>query len=294
MHRSIVPKENFTRGWSRIFGAAVGIVLPWIPLAAQTTFDSARVDTNVLRASHAKRDQNPWIIEHAGLAFGVAAASTIGLAALDGRTLAELSEPHVRAEEDLHQVAGDLAAFGGAGPFVASLALATVTVDEPALQSFALHNAEAIALATTLTGITKGIVGRALPDVATKHRFQFGRGFHERNGPFVSFPSGHTASAFAFASTVAGELAHDSVDHARLFGGVAFGVASGVGLARVVQRVHWPSDLPLGAFIGLWSGYAIQARANRAGMLQRAASGLNVSSDGRGRTELGWSSALGR
>src|SRR5262249_18064532 len=135
----------------------------------------------------------------------------------------ELSEPRVLRHEDLHEIAGDFALFGSVAPFAVSSAIAVVAAGHPTVQGFAIHNVEAIALATALTGLTKGIVGRALPDVSTKHSIQFGRGFHEGNGPFVSFPSGHTAAAFAFASTAAGEFARDSVPHASLLGATAFG-----------------------------------------------------------------------
>jgi membrane-associated phospholipid phosphatase len=225
------------------------------------------------------------------MSLGVAVASTAALAALDHPTLRELNETRALGHRDLHAIAGDFATLGGVAPFAASSAIAIVSFDHPTVQEFAVHNAEAIALAAALTGLTKGVVGRALPDVSTRHAFELGRGFHDHNGPFVSFPSGHTAAAFAFASTVAGELARDSVAHAQLLGGAAFTLAAGVGVARVIQRVHWPSDLPLGAFIGLWSGYSIQARANRQSAFSRSVGGVQVGGDGAGRLALGCSSA---
>ena len=61
-----------------------------------------------------------------------------------------------------------------------------------------------------------------------------------------SFPSGHTASAVAFATGVA-------LEHPRLAIPVA-ALAAGVGLSRVVTGVHYPSDVVAGAAIGVAAG----------------------------------------
>jgi membrane-associated phospholipid phosphatase len=60
-----------------------------------------------------------------------------------------------------------------------------------------------------------------------------------------SFPSGHTASAFALASVIAGEY-HDKP--LIVFG--SYGFATAVGLARIGGLNHFPSDVLVGAVIG--------------------------------------------
>jgi membrane-associated phospholipid phosphatase len=61
---------------------------------------------------------------------------------------------------------------------------------------------EGIVAAAALNGLLKGVSGRALPNArsAEPGDFSFGRGFHDGNGSFVSFPSGHTAASFAAAA----------------------------------------------------------------------------------------------
>jgi membrane-associated phospholipid phosphatase len=60
-----------------------------------------------------------------------------------------------------------------------------------------------------------------------------------------SFPSGHTASAFALASVIAGEY-HDKP----LVVVGSYGFATAVGLARIGGLNHFPSDVLAGAVIG--------------------------------------------
>lgn len=69
-----------------------------------------------------------------------------------------------------------------------------------------------------------------------------GPGHHHR-----SFPSGHTAAAFAYAGVVA--LAFKS-QWKRI---ALFGVALLVGLSRIGVGVHWPTDV-LGGLIAGWGG----------------------------------------
>src|SRR6201999_2792815 len=161
--------------------------------------------------------------------------------------------------------AKDIAYFGSDGPVLISAAVfaAASAAHLDGISRVALHNAEAIALAAGVTGVAKGLFGRALPGVAAKHEFSFGRGFHDGNGPFVSFPSGHTAAAFAMASALSGEAKMNAPALATWLTPAAYTGATLVGLARVFQRVHWPSDLPLAAAIGVWSGTSIESHTQR-------------------------------
>lgn len=74
----------------------------------------------------------------------------------------------------------------------------------------------------------------------------------------LSFPSGHTATAFATATSLAYSYGWKAAV-------VAYPVATLVGLSRLSDDAHWGSDVVAGAFVG-----AIMARA----------SVLNIESDG--------------
>ncbi len=64
-----------------------------------------------------------------------------------------------------------------------------------------------------------------------------------------SFPSGHTAQAFATATFMAKEYGDQSVWYAV----GAYGIASTVGAMRILNNRHWVSDVLAGAGIGILS-----------------------------------------
>ncbi len=76
------------------------------------------------------------------------------------------------------------------------------------------------------------------------------------NGEDLSFPSGHTASAFSFAGVVCGRYG---------FGWGGAGVALGVltAMGRMEDRKHFASDVVAGATIGWIVGRSIATREER-------------------------------
>jgi hypothetical protein len=65
----------------------------------------------------------------------------------------------------------------------------------------------------------------------------------------TSFPSGHTAQAFAAATFMAKEYGHKSI----WYSVGAYTVATGIGAMRVMNNRHWISDVSVGAGIGILS-----------------------------------------
>ncbi len=98
-----------------------------------------------------------------------------------------------------------------------------------------------------LAPILKFTVGRARPTDTAQDSDVF--------GPFggdLSFPSGHTTQAFTVASVLA-----FSFDDQPLIGGIAFALATGVGLSRINSDAHYASDVVAGAILGTWVGYEV-------------------------------------
>lgn len=87
-----------------------------------------------------------------------------------------------------------------------------------------------------------------------------------------SFPSGHTATAFAFAGVVSLILARPAVTAMLIL------AAAAVGLSRVVVGVHWPVDVLGGAAVGWLCAAAgvVLAEHWRAGHRREVRLGLTI------------------
>jgi membrane-associated phospholipid phosphatase len=120
----------------------------------------------------------------------------------------------------------------------------------PGLAEGAERSAVALAAATHAAGAVKITVGRLRPD-AGADRDELHPG--ALAGRWQSFPSGHTAAAFALATSIA-EESHDPTVSALAYAG-----AAAVGWSRVYRDAHWSSDVVAGALVGIaagrWAGH---------------------------------------
>jgi membrane-associated phospholipid phosphatase len=86
--------------------------------------------------------------------------------------------------------------------------------------------------------------------VATNRQFAYAANTH---GEFweggTSFPSGHAVASFAFASVIAHRYPHKP-----WIKWGAYGLATGVSLARIGAKKHFASDILVGGTIGYVSG----------------------------------------
>ena len=106
------------------------------------------------------------------------------------------------------------------------------------------------------TQILKNLFGRERPSMRTREGGRWSGPLsyfeHRDNGSksiasYDAFPSGHTATIFAAASTIADTYRGTWVPY------VAYGTATIVGISRVMESAHWPSDVFVGAIIGIGS-----------------------------------------
>jgi undecaprenyl-diphosphatase len=133
-------------------------------------------------------------------------------------------------------VAGGLAVAGGpSGRRAAATGLAAI----------------GIASAVVNQGI-KRLYPRARPD---REGEEVPEERHVRMPDSTSFPSGHSASGFAFATAVAGQLPVVGA-------GLRF-LAAAVAYSRVHTGVHYPGDAVVGSLVGSGIGGVVVAAAHR-------------------------------
>ena len=234
-----------------------------------------------------KRDSVGHLLTRRELVGGAGAIVATGLLAPFDRPIQRtLQAEDLQDNRGLRHVAGAFGFTGGPGPFIAGGALyvagrATSSVH---VTDLGMHLTESVIVAATLNAFLKGVSGRALPNAKSREPgdFSFGRGFHDGNGSFVSFPSGHTAASFAAATTITDEVSRWDSSAARFVGPAAYSAATLVALSRLYQNVHWASDLPIGAAIGVLSGKVVASwhQRHQANWLERHLAGITMTPDG--------------
>ncbi len=129
----------------------------------------------------------------------------------------------------------------GDGPLGVGIAAIQIFFD----QQNGLKHARALILTSVSTVGMSALVRRERPD--DKSEFL----------PWKSsFPSGHTASAFA----TAGSLAYS---YGWMAGIPAYAIATGIGISRIRVERHWASDIIAGMFIGsYWARASFRAEDN--------------------------------
>jgi membrane-associated phospholipid phosphatase len=128
------------------------------------------------------------------------------------------------------------------------LAAALILTGRPRARRAALRGVASVALASAASNLLgKGLTGRARPTAAVPPARRL-----RRDVRTTSFPSGHAASAAAFATGAALELPALAVPVGAL--------AAAVGASRVVTGVHFPSDVLAGFAVGVAAGALTRRR----------------------------------
>lgn len=176
--------------------------------------------------------------EGADIAVGVALAHAKDSAGV--RTLATLSE--VGSWKSLLAISAGALAWG-------------VAVGDRRMTSAGQRMLSAGILASLVKTTTKRLVHRTRPNVLMDTGL-YARGWLGPNdGPWQSFPSGHSALSVAVARA-AGHAYPD-------IRGAAYGAAAGVMLTQILRGAHFPSDVAAGALIGLAAEAATRKLADR-------------------------------
>jgi membrane-associated phospholipid phosphatase len=238
-----------------------GTVNPWRVVASLPgAVEPPRVMVEPLRAPFDAAPAEPFFTRRdAWLALGFA-AGTLAMAPLDRSLAGALQDSTLQVHGTLRDVAATLRFLGFPGSAIIGSAMyATGRVaGMPRVAAIGLHGTEAVVLSFAFVWTGKGVFGRARPQLDTDDpfNFRFGRGF--RGGSeYVSFPSGHTAAAFAVAAAVTAETREIWPEATPYAAPVLYTGALLVGVSRMYHNRHWASDAMAGAAIGTFSGLKV-------------------------------------
>jgi membrane-associated phospholipid phosphatase len=182
---------------------------------------------------------------------------TEGLLVLSGAAVLLAADPQVSLETTEHPTpqatdAASVFRVAGDSRFFAAVSLGTLGAGwvsgNDAITRTGAQLAVSGALAAATFGVVKFALGRSRPDA--------GHGAYDLH-PFSgagSFPSGHTATAFAMATTLG-----DAVGNPWVSGGLYL-FAAGTAWSRVYDARHWPSDVFVGAALGITSAKLVNGR----------------------------------
>ena len=235
------------------------------PVRAQSLADSVRAE-----ARSGVPSERRWVEAGDARALAFFAAGAASALAFDAHIARAMQRPTIHQSNAVASAASAVRTLGDPGVVVlsASTWIVGVALHRRTVADAGLHALEATLVSGAVTGVLKGMIGRARPYVVhDSNAFAF-HPFHI-NGAYASFPSGHTTVAFAAASATAAEIARSAwaVHHrvaSRTIATALFGVATAVGVSRVYHDAHWTSDVIAGAGIGTVSG-TILVRAQHDG-----------------------------
>jgi membrane-associated phospholipid phosphatase len=171
---------------------------------------------------------------------------------VDTTVRAVVRDASVQGAPGLRAVAGAANWWGGPGViwFGAVVWLGARALRRRAAARIGFRGIEALAVASALSGIVKGLAGRARPFVGDgPSRWEFNHGWTDAR--FFSMPSGHTTATMAFAMGVT--LATAGWPAGRR-AAVAFPVVTSalvVAWARIFTDQHWFSDVVVALLLGV-------------------------------------------
>ena len=118
-------------------------------------------------------------------------------------------------------------------------------------KQIALGGAQAFVMAAVSSQVLKHIFHRHRPNQDSPPSPYLWEGPF-KGWDYTAFPSGHTTAAFAIASMMS-KVYKDKI----WVGILSYGLATGVGLSRVYDNVHWPTDVLIGAALGYAIGQTV-------------------------------------
>jgi membrane-associated phospholipid phosphatase len=284
------PNHHMIQSSSR-WRNALAAALLLLPFGAASAQVRAPTDTS-------EAQQTLFTVKDAWLAAGFAGL-TVAMFPIDKHIETHLRDPTTPANRFFDRSATGLEVISTPGSFIIGGALYGfgIVAHQPNIKDLGWHGTEAVLLGSGITGVLKGMLGRARPDFSLDTRasdFKFGKGFSSADRQ--SFPSGHTTTAFAAAAAVTSEVKRMWPKYTWYVAPVMYGGATLVGLSRMYHNRHWASDVALGAGIGTFSGLKVvkYSHAHPDNFVDRIMLHTTAAPDGHGGAYIVWSAPAPR
>ena len=277
--------------------AVLGVALCATPIASRAQADGRQSDDSTLASdarllpgtdSAGRRTQKTFFVKRDLVASGVAFTASVAMSSFDLRIARWARSQGVQGDSSrydkvstatrVNETPLTIAAFATWG--IGRLAHSETTAD------VGLHTFEALVLTTAVSEVLRGTIGRTRPREAPEDPFLFkpGKGFTQFETR--SYPSLHTAAAFATATALVGEIQIRRPDATKWAAPLLYTAAMVPGLTRIYLDQHWASDVVAGGFVGALLGSRVvsYAHSHRRNRLDRALLAINVVPDGHGGT----------
>jgi membrane-associated phospholipid phosphatase len=279
--------------------AVVGVALAAAPLAsgaqqARSAGYDLSLASDVRIRSHVdsadRSAQKTFFVKRDLVASGIAFAASVGMSAFDLRIAHWARSPGVQGDSSRHDKVSAITRVNETPLTLAALATYGIgrLAHSETTADVGLHTFEALVLTTGISEVLRGSIGRTRPREAKENPFLFkpGKGFSQFETR--SYPSLHTAAAFATATALIGEIHERRPEATKVAAPLLYAAAMIPGLTRIYLDQHWASDIVAGGFLGALLGSRVvsYAHSHRRTRLDRTLLGVSAVPDGYGGVML--------
>lgn len=234
--------------------------------------------------------QKTFFVKRDLVASGIAAAGVVAVSGFDLRVARWARSANVQGDSSRQNLVDELTRINETPLMLAALATYAVgrVAGSHTAADVGLHTLEALVLTTSVSQVVRGVLGRVRPRVSLEDPYAFRPGTGFTGFETRSFPSLHTAAAFATATALVGEIRVRRPGAVKIAAPLLYTAAVVPGLTRVYLNQHWASDIVAGAFVGALLGSRVvsYAHSHRRTRLDRALLGVSAVPDARGGVML--------
>ena len=229
--------------------------------------------------------QKTFFVKRDLVVTGFAAVGTLAVSGFDLRVARWARSANVQGDSSRHRLVDELTRINETPLMLAAVATYGVgrLAGSHTTADVGLHTLEALVLTTSVSQVVRGVFGRTRPRVSLDDPFAFRPGSGFTGFETRSFPSLHTAAAFATATALVGEIRVRRPAAVKIAAPLLYTAAIVPGLTRVYLDQHWASDIVAGAFVGALLGSRVvsYAHSHHRTRLDRALLGVSAMPDGQ-------------